>query len=209
MAKPQEFHQDFSKLPESAARAKHLGEVFYFTGKRCTKNHLSTRYASSGNCVQCIADKREKLEIVSKNRFDQASKENMERAKAAMENGFSFYEPTNPCPKGHYKKFTSTHNCALCSEAQMQKRKDSARWARIRKEYGLSESQVNAMLEQQKSNCLICDVSIKSGCHIDHCHSTGVVRGILCSRCNQAIGLLDEDQQRMQKAANYLKRFST
>jgi hypothetical protein len=209
MAKQIEFHNEFSKLPESPVRAKQLGEPFYFTGKRCTKGHLSTRYASSGNCVQCIADKRGKSEIfTNKNRFFDASEENIRRAKEAINNGFSFYEPETPCPNGHYKRFVTTHNCIICGGEQTKKRKENARWARIRKQYSLSEDEVNAMLKKQNSCCLICNADIYKNYHIDHCHKRGIVRGLLCSKCNQAIGLFQEDANRMKIAIDYLRGFN-
>jgi Recombination endonuclease VII len=42
--------------------------------------------------------------------------------------------------------------------------------------------------------------------HVDHVHETGVIRGLLCFRCNQAIGSLQEDYEIFQAAADYLDR---
>jgi hypothetical protein len=41
--------------------------------------------------------------------------------------------------------------------------------------------------------------------HIDHDHTTGVVRGVLCRPCNHAIGLLLDDPARLRAAANYIE----
>lgn len=46
----------------------------------------------------------------------------------------------------------------------------------------------------------------KSYLAVDHCHATGRVRGLLCQRCNSAIGLLDEDADRMRIAVEYVRR---
>jgi hypothetical protein len=57
----------------------------------------------------------------------------------------------------------------------------------------------------QAGRCKICDRQPQSkGLHIDHCHSTGKVRGLLCGTCNQGIGLLKEDPELIRKAANYV-----
>lgn len=40
---------------------------------------------------------------------------------------------------------------------------------------------------------------------IDHCHETEIVRGLLCGRCNTAIGLLGDDPARVEAAARYLR----
>jgi hypothetical protein len=208
MANKHEHHAEYKHLPATGVRARELGEIYYFTGKRCTKGHLSPRYASSGNCVQCIADVRGKTEINYKGRSSKRSKENQFAAMQAVTHGFTEYQATEPCPQGHYRRYVTTNNCIDCNDIKRQQRSEKARWARIKKEYGLSASDVFEMLGSQRSACLICGVSIASGYHIDHCHSSGKVRGLLCSKCNQAIGLFDEDQNRLQKAANYIARFS-
>lgn len=72
--------------------------------------------------------------------------------------------------------------------------KESARWYRIKKTYGLTREQWFAILEDQKGCCFLCLRDIKkikkSGSKyltVDHCHLTGKIRGLLCSNCNQNI----------------------
>ena len=204
MAKSTEFHPEYSTMPATGFRAREIGEVFYFTGKRCCKWHLSPRYASSGNCVQCIADKRNKIEISE--RFASVSEENVRRASEAMKNGFMFYSPENPCKKGHYKRFTSSHNCVVCCNEAQNKIKSSGRWRRIKKEYGLSEKDVADFLANQDCKCSICKCDISHKFHIDHCHKTKKVRSLLCQRCNQAIGLFDESKDKLSLAIEYLRK---
>lgn len=43
--------------------------------------------------------------------------------------------------------------------------------------------------------------------HVDHCHETGLIRGLLCSRCNSGIGLLRDDPELLKTAYNYLVHF--
>lgn len=40
---------------------------------------------------------------------------------------------------------------------------------------------------------------------VDHCHDTGVIRGVICSTCNRGIGLLNDDLKLLEKAMEYLK----
>jgi hypothetical protein len=49
----------------------------------------------------------------------------------------------------------------------------------------------------------------KSYLVIDHCHSSGVIRGLLCHNCNRALGLLQDDVSYLEKAISYLKRAET
>jgi hypothetical protein len=199
-----EFHPEFSKLPATGFRARELGEILYFTGKRCVKNHLSTRYASSGNCVECIAMSRGKVSINFKGKSSKRSDANQIAAMSALENGHLEYAPDEPCPKGHYRRYVSTNNCIDCNAETAANRSEKIRWARIKKLYGLSASEVSQMLGAQNNKCEICKEWISLNYHIDHCHSTGKVRGLLCQKCNQAIGLLHENQSLFKRAAEYI-----
>jgi hypothetical protein len=61
------------------------------------------------------------------------------------------------------------------------------------------------MLEAQGSLCLICQGEFTaSGFHVDHCHSTGRVRGLLCSNCNRGLGMFQDDPNVLRAALSYL-----
>ena len=205
MAKKHEFHPEFSKLPATGQRARELGETLYFTGKRCTKGHLSPRYASSGNCSECIANARGKAAINSSGRSSKRSAANHAAALTALANGSLEYMADKACPHGHYRRYVKTNNCIDCDVETRAKRSEKARWARIKKEYGLLGSDVDRMLERQGCLCLICGTDIQTGYHIDHCHAKNKVRGLLCQKCNQAIGLLKENEALFFRAAEYIK----
>lgn len=74
--------------------------------------------------------------------------------------------------------------------------------------YGLTEEQYDAMFSGQGNGCAICHSPDPRGSHwhIDHDHTTGRVRGILCSFCNPAIGYMADDPDRLIAAAEYLRR---
>jgi hypothetical protein len=205
MAKKHEFHPEFSKMPATGQRARELGEILYFTGKRCTKGHLSPRYASSGNCSECIANARGKASINFSGRSSRRSSENHAAALTALSNGLLEYMADKACPHGHYRRYVKTNNCIDCDVETRSKRSEKSKWARVKKEYGLTESDVAQMLKKQGCQCLICDININAGYHIDHCHSTNKVRGLLCQKCNQAIGLLRENESLFFKAAEYIR----
>lgn len=79
--------------------------------------------------------------------------------------------------------------------------------SRYKRYYGISLDEREAMLAQQGHKCKICRVSlvtISRNTHIDHCHKTGKVRGILCSQCNKALGLFKDDPHLVGKALMYL-----
>lgn len=76
----------------------------------------------------------------------------------------------------------------------------------LKSRYGITENQREEMFISQGSVCAICetDVPSKRGWHTDHCHTTGVVRGILCSHCNVMLGYARDNPRTLIKAAEYL-----
>jgi dCMP deaminase len=75
--------------------------------------------------------------------------------------------------------------------------------------YGLTGDQYQQLVEAQHGVCAICKQSEKTKrghLHVDHNHTTGATRGLLCSKCNTSIGLLSEKFSTIQQAAAYLMR---
>lgn len=68
--------------------------------------------------------------------------------------------------------------------------------------YGLSVSQYHSLIKSQGGRCAICDE--KKPLVVDHNHSTGKIRGLLCSDCNSGIGLLKDSVEVIRRAEGYL-----
>lgn len=80
-------------------------------------------------------------------------------------------------------------------------------WARKRL-YGLSEEEYNKLVLEQENRCKICGRSFEDiKQHIDHCHSTGKVRGLLCIKCNVTIGQLGDSLEEAEETFNKIKRY--
>lgn len=78
--------------------------------------------------------------------------------------------------------------------------------ARLSK-YGLSQQDYKDLVEGQKGVCWICSRPPPLGVlQVDHCHASGKVRGLLCGPCNRALGMFDDDLDRLKAAIRYLKR---
>lgn len=72
--------------------------------------------------------------------------------------------------------------------------------------YGLSPEAFRSMLLQQENACGICKkVFSKTPC-VDHCHKTGEVRGLLCRRCNVALGAFGDSLEGLECAKEYLNK---
>lgn len=83
------------------------------------------------------------------------------------------------------------------------------RRSRLKTTYGITPDQYDSMLKAQNSCCAICSAKKPGGrtklFFIDHCHTTGKVRGLLCMRCNTGLGLFLDNPKFLSSAINYLK----
>ena len=74
--------------------------------------------------------------------------------------------------------------------------------------YKITPEDYSRMYAEQNGACAICETAIpakwEKGVHIDHCHETHIVRGLLCPNCNMALGMLNDDPDRMRKCIAYL-----
>lgn len=75
--------------------------------------------------------------------------------------------------------------------------------------YGLTRVAFADLLLQQNGKCAICyqPYHPKRKLHVDHCHATGKVRGLLCGGCNIGLGHFCDDTSRMERAIGYLRAF--
>lgn len=74
--------------------------------------------------------------------------------------------------------------------------------------YGISADGYQQMLEQQGGQCAICKTDGLAGSrrlYVDHCHQTGVVRGLLCQKCNSGLGFFRDDSRLVAQALAYLQ----
>jgi Uri superfamily endonuclease len=76
----------------------------------------------------------------------------------------------------------------------------------LKRRYGITKLQYEQMLKKQKNVCAICKQKCleKAVLSVDHDKETGKVRGLLCSRCNLALGLFYHDSKRLTNAARYV-----
>lgn len=79
----------------------------------------------------------------------------------------------------------------------------------LKKKYSLSEARYNELLDAQQGACAICKTTEPTGkwnvFAVDHDHTTGIVRGLLCNECNRGMGLLKDSSTLLRAAAEYLE----
>lgn len=128
------------------------------------------------------------------------------------------------CKKGH--EYTLDNRlkdgrCGVCNRAQQLRyyhknrghlneisraNQLNAYFKRIEKKYGLTREDYNYHYEGQEGQCAGCLVQLVIGyIMIDHNHRTGQVRGLLCQKCNCAIGLAQESPYVLEQLATYLR----
>jgi hypothetical protein len=93
-------------------------------------------------------------------------------------------------------------------EQQRRAREQNGHRYHLKKCYGLTEFQYDAMVIEQAGGCATCGepYSIEKKLHVDHDHATGKVRGLLCTGCNKALGCVKDNPDVLIKLAGYIER---
>jgi hypothetical protein len=78
---------------------------------------------------------------------------------------------------------------------------------KVYNKYGLTVERYDEMMRDANGLCTICRERPTDRLVLDHCHSTTVARGILCTQCNSGLGMFGDDIARLEAAIEYLKRF--
>ena len=103
---------------------------------------------------------------------------------------------------GGEREDLAINHCNKCREAQ--------RKTKLKRMYGITVEDYDRMLKEQNSVCWICgkaETTNGGTLHIDHNDESGKVRGLLCGKCNRAIGCLDHSPELMKRAIEYLETF--
>lgn len=85
--------------------------------------------------------------------------------------------------------------------------REEVKFSRIFYKFGMTKEVYLKLLEEQNHLCAICQKSSNDTLAVDHNHITGQYRGLLCGKCNMALGLLDEDINRMNNLRSYVLKY--
>jgi hypothetical protein len=96
---------------------------------------------------------------------------------------------------------------------EYQEKNPRIRKAQRIKKFGITLQQFEDMYEKAKGRCEICgfedDGNVRFFPFVDHCHQTGRVRGLLCTKCNFALGHFDDNIEKLEAAIKYLQSANT
>lgn len=87
-----------------------------------------------------------------------------------------------------------------------QKAPEKERERHLIRKYGVTLADYGRMFEAQGGACAVCGKTQDRAFDVDHCHTTGKVRGLLCTNCNRMVGHAHDDSARLRAAAEYLER---
>lgn len=133
-----------------------------------------------------------------------------------------YADPNDPRKKEQQRRANAKYRAANLEKVRAIQREAARRLRaedpdRIRgydrkAKYGLTPEQVQRMRDQQRGRCAICETAMRIGGkpgmdqeNVDHDHTTGVVRGLLCSRCNTSIGKFNDNPALLRRAAEYVE----
>lgn len=180
------------KCPLKAA-AKARGDTQYVSATPCKNGHGLIRSSYDGNCVECRLLRKRASDARNRTSINEAAKLRKRIARAKN-------------PRSERRKSVRT---------------------KMLKAYGLTEHDYQSLYDKQEGHCAICQAflvsrlddtrDVYSGNHapdnytarVDHCHKTGIVRGLLCSRCNTGLGQFQDNEQFLQQAIGYLRASAT
>ena len=177
-----------------------------YQGKICRKHPeaAGARYRIGHSCVPCVK-LRAKQDPASGPRY------------AAIAAGRAHYQgkmcAKHPDLRG--KRYVRSATCIQCATDRVSDyRKTPQGRANVinnsrRRKYGVTPEQFTRLFEAQGSQCAICLATNAGGrdntWNLDHNHTTGKPRGVLCARCNVGLGCFDDDAARLEQAVDYLK----
>jgi hypothetical protein len=160
-----------------------------------------------------IANK-EKVSARQKRYCDSHKKEIAERGKkyhASHEKEIKKYnQKYNAAHKKEIRKHIITHKEERKATVKKynNKNRENYRKHRLKTKYNITIEQYNFMLEKQNGCCNICKKhqdELKNILAVDHDHATGKIRGLLCMKCNRALGAYNDNIDILLNAIEHLK----
>jgi hypothetical protein len=174
-------------------------------------------------CVQCHQELS--LDLFYKNSANKDGK--MRVCKSCSLEKSKAYHAKNRAKRREYRQSVKDHAETVRIDRHTAVKEDAEKYSQyLAKErnryliykYNIDQDRYNAMRKEQDYRCAICGVhendtpkvaafSQETSLYVDHCHTTGSVRKLLCMFCNSMLGKARESTDTLQKAIDYLKEF--
>jgi hypothetical protein len=164
-----------------------------------------------GDCKKCHSKKsiinQKKNKVKRKEYLKKWHQENKEKVKQNREN---YKDIKNKKRRDKYANDEEYRNKRKLEARKWQQDNPKKRKNHRLKQYGITYEDFIELLDKAEHKCQICGYSDKSDKKmfpvVDHCHNTNIVRGILCSKCNMALGNFNDSIDNLKNAILYLKK---
>lgn len=124
-----------------------------------------------------------------------------------MPKGLKGFQTDDPWSKPH-QFCKHGHDTAICGRTKAGTCESCRRTNNLRSDFGIDLEAYNKMFQSQNGLCKICythQSQLKRRLNVDHCHTTGKIRSLLCDDCNKALGFAKDRPELLHKMANYLE----
>jgi hypothetical protein len=170
-----------------------------YSGRLCGCG-CAEKYVSSYGCIRCTAARNSNEYIKKYSKTNKAKARNSQYAEKLKQAG-KFKE--------YNAKWRENGGSGKAKEYYNTAKRSIWRNNQLKRDYNLTLEQYDQMLRQQRDCCIICNTHVdtqKKELAVDHCHKTGIIRGLLCKGCNTGIGNFKDDINIMKRAIEYLER---
>jgi hypothetical protein len=146
-------------------------------------------------------------------------KRNAGRKKEKAEYDAEYYKENTQKVLNRAKKWKQDNPDKVSESCKKYRNKEKEYWDTrqaeyyMKTKYGMTMDDYHRMLKEQGDKCDICGISVEDykkksriRFHIDHCHTTGLVRGILCGPCNTGLGSFKDSTTSLSNSITYLKK---
>lgn len=180
------------------------GLTRYFTGKECSKGHITERMISNGSCIECLKSQRAYQRVK-----EWRAKNPGSRAEEARRWRIKYPEKA--------KKIKENYRNRNIEKVRKRERENAKRLRainpekeRTRIERFKTKADIKRIANAGRPKPDLCEVCNEFNFRIvfDHCHAVGLFRGWICDRCNKVLGLLKDDVLLFRKLASYLENFN-
>lgn len=120
-------------------------------------------------------------------------------------------KPQSEFFKDKQKKSGYRPDCKKCNSkvasTYSKLNREAANFRNIKYKTGVTKEMYFSLLEEQNNQCAICKCSIheyNKSFSIDHCHSSNIIRGLLCNNCNLGLGYFKDNIEIIERAISYL-----
>jgi hypothetical protein len=121
-------------------------------------------------------------------------------------------QPLSNFAKQSKKKDGLRSQCKTCDQQYRDENRDAVRDYHYQNRYGISYADYKEKLKAQNNSCMICGSQHSENERmktlvVDHCHTTGKVRGLLCHSCNVTLGAARESEDILISCISYLRAY--